>query len=231
MSGRFYPTGYIGSENALLVIARIRDPERWDAKALPDEERSVWDNLGVNLNAEYTADHLRVLIKKRDEQAEELKFHRLADFSAALGELRKSLHDGTVVAYTCNDSGMIKPILKDGWGMAEGADILLRGVVDLADGSRRGILFKPQAIEKFARALPPAWGDEKKLDRSRAVKRSAREKREIYSKFRQSLGDSIPTRREDIKAMKALGISREDTRNLRKDHPSRPRGRPKAPRN
>jgi hypothetical protein len=191
----------------------------------------VWDNLGVTLNAEYTADHLRVLTKKGDAQTEELKFHRLADFSSALEELHKSLHDGTVVAYSLDNRGKMRPILKESWGTPEGADILLCGVVDLEDGGRRAILFSPQAIEKFARALPPAWEDEKKLDRSRATKRSVGEKREIYKRFRESLGDTIPTISDDVKAMKAWGINREDTRNLRKDHPSRPRGRPKAPRN
>jgi hypothetical protein len=42
---RFYPRGVIGSEDAILRIAKIRDPFRWTADRILPDEQAVWNGL------------------------------------------------------------------------------------------------------------------------------------------------------------------------------------------
>jgi hypothetical protein len=233
--GRFYPKGFIGSESAILLIAKTRDPSRWTDDTISSIERAVWDGLGTTLNAEFIGDHLRVLSKhQRQLTGDTSMIHRLCDFSEAHIDLRKALFAGEIVAYFLEENGKLNFIMKDGWGGDDGADILLRGVADLVDCWRRVILFSSDDIKRLAPSLPPAWVEEsgqaaKGGHINRAVKRPAVEKRRFFEEWRAALDGRVPTTAEDIAAMKEKGINREDARELRKAHPRLPRGKPRAP--
>jgi hypothetical protein len=231
MSARFYPKGFVGSEAAILQIAKTRDPSRWTADRILPDEQAVWDGLGKTLNAEFISSHLSVLKKGTGPEAGDTSMiDRLCDFSDALAELRKSLFAGEIVAYFVDEEGKQDFILRDGWGGEQGADILLRGVVDLVDGWRRLILLRTEDINRLAGSLPPAWVYEvNPANKERALKRPAAEKRLVFEDWRSSLNGRIPTLAEDIAAMKAKGVNRDDARELRKAYPRLPRGKPRDP--
>ena len=224
---RFYPKGFIGSEEATLSIARTRNPGRWKDGAMSPAEKDVWKTLGKSLNATFIYNHLPYYVKEGDRT--EATMDRYCDFMEAAGELRKSLFAGETVAFFIEDSGKLDHILKDGWGGDQGEDILLKGTVSLEGGVwERVILFKQTDIGSLAKTLPPAWTPESDLKPDSITGAGAKEKkRKIYRDYREALGDELPTIVKDIQVMKALGISREDTRWLRKGFPSRPPGRPK----
>ncbi|MET4364311.1 hypothetical protein ABIB06_004910 [Bradyrhizobium sp. LB8.2] len=225
---RFYPKGFIGSEEAILKIAKTRDPERWGDDAMSSDERQVWNALGKSLNATFIYNHLPYHVKEADRA--EGTIDRYCDFMEALSELRKSLFAGETVAYFCEDSGKMKHVLKEGWGGDEGDDILLKGTVTLEGGLwDRVILLKASDIEFLARSLPPAWSSGGKVELAERITGAGAndKKRQIYKAYRDALDDVIPTIVDDVAAMKSHGISRQDTRWLRKQFPSRPRGRPK----
>lgn len=225
---RFYPKGFIGSEEAILTMARIRDPDRWGDKAMSAEEKQVWSTLGKPLNALFIYNHLPYYVKEEDREG---TIDRYSDFMDALGELRKSLFAGETVAFFCEESGKLNNILREGWGGDGAEEILLKGTVSLEGGLwDRVILLKDTDIQKLARSLPPAWSSEGDAGRPERVTGAGANdrKREIYREHREALGDAIPTIVEDTEAMKVRGISRQDTRWLRKDFPARRRGRPKT---
>ena len=234
VTGRFFPKGYMGSEAAIVHIAKTRDPSHWTADRISPDEQAVWTGLGITLNAEFIEDHLRVLV--RDKAGDTSMMDRLRDFSDALAELRKALFASEITAYFIDENGKLDFILKDGWGGDQGADILLRGVVDLVDGWRRVVLLKTDDINRLAMSLPPAWVDPEgegasATTKGRALKRPAAEKRRVFKEWRESqesLNFLIPTLAEDIAAMKAHGINRDDARELRKAYPRLPRGKPRA---
>lgn len=227
---RFYPKGFIGSERALITIASTRDPQRWKPDAMVPEEQGVWDKLGPTLNATWIYDHLPYYVA---ETRRDGTMDRYCDFMAALEELRKSLFAGEITAYFTHEDGRLDHIFKEGWGGDEAEDILLSGIVDLSGGVlRRVILFKGDDVAKLAQSLPPAWSAKIEPrdngNQSQTIKRPASEKREAFKNWRDSLNGRIPTLAEDIVAMRNVGINREDARELRRDHPSLPRGKPKT---
>jgi hypothetical protein len=226
---RFYPKGYLGSEQSILLIAKTRDQKRWQTQTLLDGEREIWEGLGSVYNAEFITDHLKVLVKDPRRSHDASMINRLCDYSDALVELRKSLRAGDITAYFCDDAGKMRFIIKDGWGGDEAPDILLRGIVDLVDGWRRTLLFKRDDVIRLASSLPSAWqAKDPSPQATRSVQRKLVEKRKLFQDWRESLDGRIPTLSEDIATMKVLGISRDDARQLRKQHLSLPRGKPKT---
>jgi hypothetical protein len=223
---RWYPPGFMGSEDAILRIAKIRDPSRWKSDAMAPAEDHVWHELGKDLNATYIRNHLGTIYK-----GDVLTIDRLYDYSEALAELRGALFDGDLVAFFLDENGKQDFILKDGWGGSEGGEILLRGVVDLVDGWRRLIMLKSDDIDNFAKSLPSAStgsAEDRAATKARALKQPVGEVFKKMDEWRSSKGDYIPTKLEDEAAMRAAGINRDDARELRKNYPRRPRGRPKA---
>lgn len=230
---RFYPRGYIGTEQGIVRVARIRDPGHWLPEKICPDERQIWDGLGFTYNAEFLPNHLSVLVPIEQRKNDTSMMDRLCDFGDALIELRKALHAGDVVAEFLDESGKPGFILKEGWGGDAGDEILRRGIADLADGWSRLVLLKIEALDELANSLSPAWPDKepdrlsKDVEREPTIKLIVSEKRQKFGEWRKSISPRIPTAQEDIEEMKKLGINRDDTRELRKEYPSLPRGKPR----
>jgi hypothetical protein len=223
---RFIPKGYMGSEAAIVRIAKTRDPSRWATNRISPDEQALWNGLGKTSNAEFVFDDLRVLVGNAGG-ADWLE--RGCDFLGALEELRKALYAGEITAHFVDENGKLNFILKDGWCGGQGADILLRGVVDLEAGWRQPVLLKTSDVDGLARSLPPAYVEREDAGaKDRALRRPTAEKRRIFGEWRESLNGRIPTEKEDIAAMKDRGVNRADVRELRKDYPRRPWGKPRA---
>lgn len=229
---RFYPRGYIGTEQGILRIAKVRDPGHWLPEKIYPDEGQIWGGLGLTHNAEFLSNHLSVLVPIEQRKNDTSMIDRLYDFEDALVELRKALHSGDVVAEFLDESGKPDFILKDGWGGDAGDEILRRGIAYLADGWSRLVLLRIDTLDELAKSLPPTCSDQNsgssqnEIRPTQTGKLAASEKRRIFSEWRDSIAPRIPTIQEDIRQMKALGINRDDTRELRKEHPSLPRGKP-----
>jgi hypothetical protein len=55
---RFYPKGYIGSEQGILNVAKIRDPEHWLPEKILADEGLIWAGLGSSHSGTYLANYL-----------------------------------------------------------------------------------------------------------------------------------------------------------------------------
>jgi hypothetical protein len=222
MATRFYPKGYIGSEQGILRVAKKRDPKHWIREQIHPDELPIWEGLGTIYNALLLQNHLSILVPNEQRKNDTSMIDRLCDFGDALVEIRTALHAGHLVAEFLDESGALCSILKDGWGGDAGDEILLRGIVDLADGRSRVLLFKITALDQLAESLPPAWPDQvaetspRPTPKMPTVKLAASERRRLFKKWRESCPDRIPTLSEDVAQMKLVGINRDDTRQLRR---------------
>lgn len=233
MTPRFYPKGYIGSEQGILRVARLRDPKHWLPELISPEELLIWQGLGKSYNALFLSNHLSVSVpvERREDTS---MIDRLCDYGDAMIEIQRALHAGDIVAEFLDDAGKFGFVLKEGWGGAAADELLLCGLVPLGDVRDRVILFNTAELDKFATSLPPAvppsqdGGDEDcSIARPASAKLSASEKRRFFEEWRSSVTDHIPTIEEDTAKMKTHGISREDTRGLRREFPAGKAGRPK----
>jgi hypothetical protein len=231
MTTRFYPKGYIGSEQGILRVAKKRDPNHWIPERIHPDELPVWEGLGTRYNALLLQNHLSVLVPIEQRKDDTSMIDRLCDFGDALVEIRKALHAGDLVAEFLDESGKFDSISKDGWGGGAGEETLLRGIVDIADRGSRLMLFRIMTLDQFAASLPPAWPEPvletnlRPAPRMLAKKLPVSEKRRLFREWRDSSAERIPPLSEDVAQMKLAGISREDTRQLRKDFPRLPRGK------
>lgn len=219
-SVRYYPRGYIGSEGALLRIAKTRHPERW--QQLHEKEAEIYSGLGTRYNAEVLGAILRQEIPRDALKADVAIAERLFDFEDAARDLRAALHAGDLAAEFVDERGEFGWIKSAGWGGDEGIWILFRGVVTLEDGWVRLILFKIDAIDRFAVAAAPSSAKQER------PKLSVREAKQKFKEWRESRGEDTPTQNEDFEYMRRLGVSRDRVKLLRKEYPSLPRGKPKA---
>jgi hypothetical protein len=233
MTTRFYPRGYIGSEQGILRVAKKRDPNHWIPGRIHRDEFPIWEGLGTRYNGLLLRNHLSILVPIEQRKTGTSMIDRLCDFDDALVEIRKALHAGDLIAEFLDESGKLDSIARDGWGGNAGDETLLSGIVDFADGRSRVLLFKLTTLDQFAESLPPAWPDhvaetsQRPTHKMPKVKLSVSEKRRLFKEWRDSSPERIPTEAEDLARMKLVGINREDTRQLRKDFPSLPRGKPR----
>lgn len=232
---RYYPDEYLGSEQAAIHLARLNSPEKWKPETMFPGEQAMWAGLGGSLNAEtieYQVYRMSLEIKRSDAMADVAALiARHCDFDIAVQKLRRSLHSGEITAEYCDQRGKFGFIQKDGWGGLDGGKILLRGIVELEDGWTRLILLRVDAIENLAKGASQheACAATKPGDEKPGM--PTLERRQLFAEWRASQGDYIPKLAEDTEQMKKVGVNRDDTRELRKDFPRRPRGKPKQPRN
>lgn len=233
---RYYPKGYIGSEQAAVLLARLRFPEHWRPELISPSEHAIWDGLGFTFNAEaidYLIDSFRAKVPNHPDIDVSIICERYCDFDYSMQELRSALHAGDLTAKICDEGGHFDFIQKEGWGGDEGFDILLRGVVTLKGGLTRLILLSRGEVEELARLLKAeAKRHDLRSKESRpdpvgqAPKRPSRPVEDIFREWRadEAMKGRLPTRDEDVAYMKTHGIGRERVRELRKKFPTLPRG-------
>jgi hypothetical protein len=94
----------MGSEAAIVRIAKTRDPSRWATNRISPDEQALWNGLGKTSNAEFVFDDLRVLVGNAGA-ADWLE--RGCDFLGALEELRKALYAGEITAHFVDENGKL----------------------------------------------------------------------------------------------------------------------------
>lgn len=235
---RYYPDGFIGTEQATILLAKLLHPERWRAEDFFAGEQSMWDGFGFDLNAlaihGFICDVARRIHKSDPTVDLALMWERYGDFNEALNILRQRLHAGRLQSQFCDENGHFGSIRKEGWGGDGGVDALLTGVVCLDDGFRRLVLLPKAAIEKLGRSTRDGMKQSSgkaasdKLPKN-APCRLSRKGENLFREWRQQFEQRegrFPSRAEDEAYMREQGYSRDYARKFRKKSPSRPRGRP-----
>lgn len=148
---RFYPTGYLGTEQAAVLLAKLLRPENWSKETFLPGEEELWDGLGQSLSAEFIE---YPLVKLRDEaKLAGLDFSplrtRWVNFDQAMQRLQKSLFAGEISAGIVDSAGNKIAISKELWGGVHGVDSLLRGLVQTTY-PRAVILVEVAAIKALA---------------------------------------------------------------------------------
>jgi hypothetical protein len=102
-------------------------------------------------------------------------------------------------------------------GGDEALGTLLRGIVELEDGWVRLLLFKIDAIDKFAKHpdIKPKRPPQSRADGQRE-----------FLKWRQDCQPNIPSLQEDYEHMRKFGVSRDTVIKLRESAQKLKRGRP-----
>lgn len=153
-SVRFYPKGTVGTETAILWLARAKYPSRWTDDAMSEVEQRVWSGINRSFNGYVIGDEL--VYRTRDKRAPDTIL-RLADFEECLLELRRALHAGDLVAHFIDEHGAGDFVKPYSWGSDGAVTVLLTGVADLEDGYARLILINEKDLRRvFGRQVGQA---------------------------------------------------------------------------
>jgi hypothetical protein len=106
-NARYVPRGHIGSEQALVLVAKATNPDRWRDHMLIPKEKEIYEGLGRTLKAEHLDEHIRVMLSKPEREGSAV-VERICDFHDAAHWLRRAcmlaiFPDGT---WTKTGSGM-----------------------------------------------------------------------------------------------------------------------------
>jgi hypothetical protein len=132
-NARYVPRGHIGSEQALVLIAKAKNPDRWRDDMLSPKEKEIYEGLGRTLNAELLGDHLRTILTKA-EREDSAVVERMCDFEDAARLLRESLHSGDISGRYLDENGNWHDVPAERWGADDGLDVLLQGFISLEEG-------------------------------------------------------------------------------------------------
>ena len=225
---RFIPTGYLGTEQAAVLLAELVAPANWQDETFLPGEHVLWNELGRKLSAEFielSLIELRERAKERNLDFSPMRT-RWVDFDVAMRQLLKSLFAGEITAKCCDPDGEreLRSIKKDFWGGVHGVDSLLRGLVQTTY-PRAVILIEESAVRSLAKLIARSDPSSSKPKMPK-LSRAAEER--TFKEWRDACAENIPTQDEDIGHMRQLGVSRDRVIELRKKHPSLPRGKPKA---
>ena len=225
-NARYVPRGHIGSEQALILVAKATNPERWRDDMLIPKEKEIYEGLGRTLNAELLGDHIKAMLSKAQRGGSAV-IERICDFENAARWLRESLHAGDISGRYLDENGKWHDIPAERWGADDGLDSLLRGVVWLdEDDVSRLVLLAVKDLEALCRTS----GSNKKAGNRLAQRTISDAKAEqVFKAWRAQRGKDIPTEAEDSRHMKQFGVSRDRVRLLRTKVENRARGKPKNP--
>jgi hypothetical protein len=219
--GRYIPRGYIGSEQALILVAKAKNPERWRDDALIPKEKEIYERLGLTLNAQLLGDHLTAMLSIAERKGSAV-MERAFDFEDAAHWLRESLHAGDISGRYLDENGKWHEIPAERWGAEDGLDSLLTGLV-----GKYVVLLAVKDLEALCRTS----GSNKKASNRLAQRTiSDAQAEQNFKDWRAQRGQDIPTEAEDCRYMKQFGVSRERVRLLRTKVENRARGKRKNPR-
>jgi hypothetical protein len=227
-NARYVPRGHIGSEQALILVAKATNPERWRDDMLIPKEKEIYERLGRTLNAELLGEHINAMLSEAERDGAAV-MERICDFEDAAHRLRESLHAGDILGRYLDENGKWHDIPAERWGADDGLDSLLTGFVWLDEGKyevSRLVLLAVRDLE----ALCGTSGTNRKGSNRLAQRTISDAKAEqVFKAWRAQRGQDIPTEAEDCGYMKRFGVSRARVRLLRTKVENRTRGKRKNP--
>src|SRR3954466_2962156 len=118
-TSRYYPKGFIGSEQAGVLLAKLCNPDHWRPETMVPGECEIWGGLGFTFNAEAIHSilfRLKSDLSKSGSDADVSAMEeRYVDFDYAMQDLRSALHWGELTAEFCDEHGRFDVIQKEGW--------------------------------------------------------------------------------------------------------------------
>jgi hypothetical protein len=121
------PVGYIGTEEAILLLAALRYPDRWKPESMSEKELQIWEGFSADNGHLFTGDFLRHEV----DWSTHGTIHRWCDFSEALTDVRKALDAGLLTARFRHPDGQWDKIKSTSWATEVAREVLLTGLVDL----------------------------------------------------------------------------------------------------
>lgn len=133
MSRAYVPRGHVGLVEAAKIVARSRNPERWQSERMLTGEQDIWDRLDApgGYRPEIIDQHLQAKIPENEPRTNGLHVERLCDFREAQEEIWHAIGDGLIeVSYTDDDGGF-RAIPAQGWRTSGGLEAIRTGRVTL----------------------------------------------------------------------------------------------------
>ncbi len=247
MSKPFVPSGHIGLVRACLQIATARYPERWRESSIPENERGLWNELGVSLNGEFLEEHVLNIIPFSRVP---MTIDRMADFRDARDDLRQALYADRVTAfYTDDRTGRQHTVDRVMWASSAGATVLEKGLGWIDEPGpdcvcRYLYVTEDQLARAFAFISTYGAADQEVSGASANVSETPQTaqvltKHDVEAKYRDWVamhdGQSPPDRDMDLRHMREFSpnVSRKRLRDLRNtiapEEWRRPGSRKKAP--
>lgn len=231
---RFVPEGYIDLDQAIVLAAKLRNPDRWRPTGMHATEIAIYSGLGTAYRTEFLGDYLAVQISEADRSANPMIMERLCDHRDASAEIRRALFSGRLKSEFIDDWGKFDFILKDGWGGDAGLAIMQCGVAWLDDGPdevSRLVLLRTAELAAFVQSLPSTSGANPKRNQDRPggdLPVGSRSRKDVARQKLLSLrAEGTMTLQQEVEAMKQAGFGRDLVRQLRRGLTNAPRGRRK----
>lgn len=133
MGKAYVPLGCIGLIEAALLIARGRQPERWEPTRMLPGEQDIWNSL-VTRNAEFVGDYLRVDVPREGLDTSSM-IERFCDYKDAQQSLRTALGEGQLDAAYIDDAGDLQRIEAKGWRTTAGQEVITTGKAWIDEGA------------------------------------------------------------------------------------------------
>lgn len=230
---RFYPDGYVGLEQAALIVAKRVDAGIWKSETFLGGEAAYWAALGYNIPAKFISSSLWAKFKDSDPDSRSQVHSRVNSYLNAQRMLRSWLFSGDLVGSYVDPTGNWGWILKEGWGTPAGGEILDNGTAVLEGDWLQVVLLQENDIYRM---LDKSNFNDKKYSNSDASGESPAGKdaisapsSQIYrttDEIEQAYKDRLknwpaderpPTEADDWAFLKTLwpAITRERTREIR----------------
>lgn len=156
---RFYPTGYIGLEQATLRLARRVDPKEWEGDSMLHGEGNFWSGLAIETSAASISGQLWARYRDSNSKEKLRVYLRVQSFLHAQQQLQKWLFSGEVRGEYVDENGRWGWILKEGWSTAGGLEVLEEGVALLEDNWVRLVLVREADLDELIERLDASASD------------------------------------------------------------------------
>lgn len=218
---RFYPSGCIGTFQAILALAKSKHPEHWKSDTITPKEEVLWLSINVTRNGLLIWDFLANEIGWKTSGT----IDRWCDFLESKQELQKMLYGGGLTAKFIENDGQMNVIKAHSWGVADVDEVFLTGIAVLADGNSYVVLIEEAELEKRFALNRSAEGASLRPPSQASL-------REWYKTWLATLSPQhVPTLREVEQSAKAWNarVTRQQARDLRsQSHPDADRPGPRG---
>ncbi|MBN9435573.1 hypothetical protein [Bosea sp. (in: a-proteobacteria)] len=145
MSDEFIPEGYAGLPAIIWYIAQRSHPDLWASEHLHELEISIWSHLVINNDAKFILDRLRYPFFERNLSFPDETQARFRSYDEAERKLRQALYAGSLTAFFNSSAsataGQMMHVLRDGWSIDSGRQILWSGRANLAGEPSQRVVF------------------------------------------------------------------------------------------
>ncbi|MDI4665411.1 hypothetical protein K9U40_13885 [Xanthobacter autotrophicus] len=153
---RFIPDGFEGLEQAIIRIAKARDPELWEESSFIPGEAAVWTGFGTNFGTVQPDYVLGSVLGQDAVKPGSHTFWRVQSYWWAQRELRGVLFSGRVLGEFLNEHGRRDHFRKEDWATEDGDWVLAQGYAYLDPCSERSttVFVQSDSIDQLICEVP-----------------------------------------------------------------------------